>query len=119
MNKRELGDEYEREAVEILKSKGYLILARNFRVKIGEIDIIAEKDGVIVFVEVKYRKNLNFGYGVEAVDLKKIRTIFKVAQIYMFRTGKQNCKMRFDCISFLGEKVTWIKNLTWGDEIGF
>lgn len=119
MNNKEIGDRYEQKAVNLLKNNGYIILERNYRLKIGEIDIIAQKDGVIVFVEVKYRKNSKFGYGIEAVDLRKIRKIFKVAQIYILREKKQDFKLRFDCISFLDEKITWTKNLTWGDEIGF
>lgn len=71
-NNRKKGNEYEERAVSLLQEKAYRILARNFRTSIGEIDVIAEKDDILVFVEVKYRKNRNFGYGKEAVNSQKI-----------------------------------------------
>lgn len=55
-NNRKKGNEYEERAVSLLQEKAYRILARNFRTSIGEIDVIAEKDDILVFVEVKYRK---------------------------------------------------------------
>lgn len=118
-NNREIGNKYEEIAVKLLVSRNYKILERNYRVKAGEIDVIAEIDDTIVFVEVKYRKNENFGYGIEAVDYRKIRRIYKAAEIYLMLNKKLSSKIRFDCISFLGEKISWTKNLTWGDEIGF
>ncbi|WP_422615238.1 YraN family protein [Fusobacterium necrophorum] len=75
-NNRKKGNEYEERAVSLLQEKAYRILARNFRTSIGEIDIIAEKDDILVFVEVKYRKNRNFGYGKEAVNSQKLLKIF-------------------------------------------
>lgn len=113
-NNREIGDKYEEKAVKLLISRGYKILERNYRVKAGEIDIIAKFEDTIVFIEVKYRKTLKYGYGLEAVDYRKIRRI-----LYLTLNKKLSSKIRFDCISFLGEKISWTKNLTWGDEIGF
>lgn len=116
---RELGNIYEERAASILITDGYTILERNYQLKIGEIDIIAEKNETIVFVEVKYRSSLKFGYGVEAVDLKKIKKIYRVARIYLTKHKNLDKNIRFDCISFLGDKMSWTKNLVWGDEIGF
>lgn len=118
-NNREIGNIYEERAEKLLLSSGYKILERNYRVRAGEIDIIAEKDGVIVFVEVKYRSSTAFGYGIEAVDYRKIRRIYNAARIYLTLNRKFSNEIRFDCISFLGEKISWTKNLVWGDEIGF
>lgn len=116
---KEIGDIYEKKAENILLSHGYQILEKNYRVKGGEIDIIAEKDGTIVFVEVKYRSNLKFGYGIEAVDLRKIRRIYRAAKIYLTLNREYSSRVRFDCISFLEKKITWTKDIAWGDEIGF
>lgn len=58
-------------AVNFLKKKKYKILETNFSNHVGEIDIIAEKDGVIVFVEVKRRQTLQYGRPIEAVDTRK------------------------------------------------
>lgn len=118
-NNREIGESYEKKAMELMLSSGYKILEKNYRVRTGEIDIIAEKSGVIVFVEVKYRSSTKFGYGIEAVDYRKMRRIYKTAKMYLMLNKKFSNEIRFDCISFLGEEVSWIKNLTWGDEIGF
>lgn len=79
-NNREIGDKYEEKAVKLLISRGYEILERNYRVKAGEIDIIAKFEDTIVFVEVKYRKTLKYGYGLEAVDYRKIRRIYNAAK---------------------------------------
>lgn len=117
-NNKEIGDKYEEKAVRLLISRGYEILERNYRVRAGEIDIIARYGDTIVFVEVKYRKNLKYGYGIEAVDYRKIRRIYGAAKIYLTLNKKLSSKIRFDCISFLGEKIFWTKDLTWGDEIG-
>lgn len=118
-NNKSVGDRYEELATKLLISRGYEILERNYRVKAGEIDIIARIEDTIVFVEVKYRKDSRFGYGIEAVDYRKIRRIYKAAEIYLTLNRKLSSKIRFDCISFLGKKISWTKNLTWGDEIGF
>lgn len=118
MNKREIGNVYEEKSCDILRKKGYKILERNYRNRYAEIDIIAEKDMEIVFVEVKYRRTVSYGYGYEAVDRKKLVKIFNLAQKYMQNKKYNEYKCRFDCMSYLGEELDWIKNIAWGDEIG-
>ena len=118
MNKREVGDKYEDKSVEILKNSGYEILDRNYQNRYGEIDIIAKKENYIVFIEVKYRKNKVYGYGYEAVDKKKITKIFRLAELYLQSKEYNNYFIRIDCMSYLGNELDWIKNITWGDEIG-
>ena len=71
MNNHELGKEGETRAVEFLWKKGYRILERNFRTKRGEIDIIARNRKEIIFVEVKTRKNLDYGFPSESVNDNK------------------------------------------------
>lgn len=69
---------------------GYSILHRNFRIgRLGEIDIIAEKNGVIFFVEVKTRTGLSFGLPAEAVNKKKIEKIRKLASAFMANRYKE------------------------------
>ena len=63
-NKRTIGADKEQLAARYLDDNGYTVLERNFRNKTGEIDIIAKKDNYIVFVEVKYRSNNKYGYGI-------------------------------------------------------
>lgn len=119
MNKREIGANKEEMACRYLERAGLKILDRNFRSRFGEIDIVAlDKDmdtqhpaSVIVFVEVKYRKNTASGNPWEAVYYKKQRTICKVADYYRIKHGglKGYC-FRFDVISILADEITWYKN---------
>ena len=75
VNTREIGNKYEDKSVETLVKEAYRILERNYQNRFGEIDIIAEKNKELVFIEVKYRKTSKFGYGYEAVDRRKIMKI--------------------------------------------
>lgn len=72
---------------EKLLEKGYNILARNYTIKGGEIDIIASKDDIIAFVEVKTRKINSLSSGYDAVDSKKIKRIIKTAEDYIWKNG--------------------------------
>lgn len=97
-------------ATNYLKDKNYRILARNFKTKIGEIDIIAKDKDSIVFVEVKTRKNDMFGLPREAVTPFKQRKIRMVATQYLKSHGGLNQKCRFDVIDILGGEITHIEN---------
>ena len=119
LNTREIGNKYEDKSVKILVKEAYKILERNYQNRFGEIDIIAEKNKEIVFIEVKYRKTNKFGYGYEAVDRRKIMKILKLANYYIQSKKYQDYKIRFDCMSYLGNELDWIKDIVWGDEIGF
>ena len=119
LNTREIGNKYEDKSVKILVKEAYKILERNYQNRFGEIDIIAEKNKEIVFIEVKYRKTNKFGYGYEAVDRRKIIKILKLANYYIQSKKYQDYKIRFDCMSYLGDELDWIKDIVWGDEIGF
>ena len=71
-----IGKKYEQEAVDYLKKLKYKIIEQNFKLlPIGEIDIIAKDRNIIVFVEVKYRKNKNFGIPAEFVNKSKQQKI--------------------------------------------
>ena len=110
-NKRSIGTAYEEKAVEYLTAKGYRIIKRNFRCRIGEIDIIAKQNDIVVFVEVKYRKTASFGYPEEAVSFSKQKIIRKVAEFFF--AGEQlplDTECRFDVIAILGEEINHIEN---------
>lgn len=114
-NKRELGKNGESKAVEYLTNQGYKILKRNFFFgKIGEIDIIAEDNGVLVFIEVKYRNSDSFGNPLETLTLKKQNTLRRVAEGYLYVNKIANKECRFDVICFEKEdkntKITHLKN---------
>ena len=87
-----------------LKQKGYKILARNFSCKQGELDIIAENSGFLVFFEVKTRSNFLYGTPADAVDKNKIKHIIKVAKYYLHIHGWENRFIRFDVIEVYIDK---------------
>ena len=81
--------------------KGYTILARNYRQRVGEIDLVAQDGGCIVFVEVKFRKSLSHGYPREAVGYTKQRRIINTALHYITSRGLAERDMRFDVVEVL------------------
>ncbi|EOC99321.1 Endonuclease [Caldisalinibacter kiritimatiensis] len=97
-NNRAMGSFGERQAIKYLKNNGYILLAKNFNTYFGEIDIIAKQNDVIVFIEVKARKNANYGYPYEAVNNKKQQKIIKTAYAYIKKMNLKNYQYRFDII---------------------
>ncbi|WP_373498551.1 YraN family protein [Desulfococcus sp.] len=89
-------------AAEILEGSGYRILTRNYRTKMGEIDIIARDGEVLVFVEVKARAGSGlYGNPKYAVNRAKQRRISKAALHYLKETGRMGCRARFDVVSII------------------
>ncbi|MCH5193086.1 MAG: YraN family protein [Oscillospiraceae bacterium] len=107
MDKKELGDFGEKAVAYYLEKKGYRILKRNFTVKGGEIDIIASKDGIIAFVEVKTRAPDPLVNGFEAVTAAKKRRIIRTSEKYSYRFP-HDLQPRFDIVwvTVSGRKVT-------------
>ncbi|MCH7760949.1 YraN family protein [candidate division TA06 bacterium] len=106
-----VGKEGEEKAAHYLGKKGYQILEKNYRWGRGEIDIICKERNRIIFVEVKTRKNLNFGDPVEAVDRRKQRQIVKIAERYLVEKrlyDKIDC--RFDVITLIENKIEHIED---------
>lgn len=106
-------------AAEYLKEKGYKIMARNFRCRAGELDIVAEADGCTVFVEVKTRKSIAFGRPAEFVDRRKYKKLKRAAMYYI---QSPDADMRFDVIEilyelrygeFLVKEINHIENAFW------
>lgn len=95
IQKGKLGEEI---ALKYIVSKGGKIIEKNYKTKIGEIDLIAKLNGEIVFVEVKSRSNINYGYPSEAVNYKKRKKITTVAKFYILDNSLQNISIRFDVI---------------------
>ena len=110
-NRRRVGTEQEIKAQEYLQTQGYEILARNFYTKHGEIDIIAKKDGYLVFVEVKYRADGRFGAPEEAVNYRKQQKIIAAAQYYMYKNRIPfDTPCRFDVAGVTGEEIRITEN---------
>lgn len=118
---RKVGNYGEELAVEFLQKNGYQILKRQYRTRYSEIDIIARHDDChgnchdeyIVFIEVKYRRSLRFGYPRESVNLAKQKKIKQNALIYMANELKAEHNFRFDVIEIVDDgvvNITHIKN---------
>jgi len=101
VNKHITGLTGQQHAEEFLLKKGYVILAHNYRIKTGEIDIVAKDGGYIVFIEVKFRKNLNYGLPKEAVGAVKQKRIINTAAHYLTRHHLTKSDVRFDVIELL------------------
>ncbi|MBS3732898.1 MAG: YraN family protein [Desulfobacterales bacterium] len=95
---RQFGQLGESLAVRHLKKNGYRILARNYRNRFGEIDIIARHGKTLVFVEVKARASKNYGPSKAAVDRAKQKKISMVALGYLKQTRNTGAKARFDVV---------------------
>lgn len=96
-----------------LEEAGYRIIARNWRCRTGEIDIVAERDDQLVFVEVRTRRaGDRFGTAEESIDYRKRRQVMETAQVYMHLHGLGEAKLRFDAIAIMldGDEVAELKH---------
>lgn len=107
--KRRLGFFGEQKAAGYLKRQGYEIVVRNYRCPFGEVDIIAKKDGVLAFVEVKTRTSDNFGQPNEAVDGRRMER-YRNCVRYFFTGREIDCTVRFDIIEVTGGGINHIEN---------
>jgi len=119
MNKRQKGTLYETKALEFLRLKGLKFLDRNIRGTYGEVDLIFTDENTLVFVEVKYRRTTNFGFGAEAVDKRKVKRIYLTAMEYIWNNKLEDMDVRFDLISFDNWELKWTRNIIWGDSFEF
>lgn len=99
-----IGREGEDIAVDYLTKKNFRIIERNYRCRMGEVDIIGIFFRELVFIEVKTRSNISFGYPYEAVDSRKILKIRRVAQNFISERKLYNMDVRFDIISIILNK---------------
>lgn len=99
----QFGKAGEKAASAYLKKKGYRILEKNFRTKIGEIDIVAEHKKVLVFVEVKARSGLKFGTPLTAVTPSKQKKLEKMARVFLAKYKVEGRECRFDVVAITGE----------------
>jgi putative endonuclease len=98
-SQQKFGQKGESIAIRHLKKCGYQILKKNYRTKLGEIDIIAKEKDTLVFVEVKSRRSWNFGNPKGAVTFSKQRKISMVALQYLKAQKNRPTKARFDVVA--------------------
>lgn len=92
------GQSAESMAERLLRKKGYRILERNYRIAGGELDLIADDQGTLVFLEVKARRGKRFGGAPYAITMRKKQQIIKLALCYLSRHDLTNTDCRFDVI---------------------
>lgn len=90
-----LGERGEMIAWNFLIKKGYKLVEKNYRTRIGEMDVIAEKKGRLVFIEIKTRRTERFGRPEEAVTVQKQRKLFQIASYYLKEKKKENIPISF------------------------
>ncbi|NQX90266.1 MAG: YraN family protein [Halioglobus sp.] len=98
---RSLGNAFEDRAARLLKTKGLALLARNFRGKPGEIDIIAREGNQLVFVEVRFRSHYRFAGAAASINTQKQQRIIRTAQLFLQQHPRfATMPCRFDVIAF-------------------
>lgn len=110
-NKRALGTFYEEVAKRYIEALGYTVLEMNYRCRLGEIDIIAQDQQYLVFLEIKYRSSNKCGLPRESVNYYKQKRILNVAKYYIMTHYNKEIACRFDVIEILGEVITHLKNV--------
>ena len=110
----DLGKIGENAACDYLKSLKYIIIARNFHSRFGEIDLIARQHQRIIFIEVKTRKSEKYRTASEAVNYSKLAKITKTAHIYLKQKKLIDVEYRFDVVEVIGAdlKINHIQNIT-------
>jgi putative endonuclease len=105
INSRDIGSRAERQAERYLQKKGYQVIERNWTCRWGEIDLICKKDGILVFVEVKYRLSRAYGEPFEAVTGRKRHRLWRAVNLYLSSNGLSNISCRLDIISVYGKSA--------------
>ncbi len=108
------GSAYERAAQHYLELRGLRFLARNFRCRAGEIDLIMMDTNILVFVEVRYRANQDFGSALESITKRKQARVVRAAANFLQRNAQfQQLACRFDAVGISGASAAtdfcWIK----------
>ncbi|WP_415067740.1 YraN family protein [Lacrimispora sp.] len=110
-NSRQVGNQFEEMAASYLQGAGYEILERNYRDRLGEIDIVARDGRYLVFIEVKYRTSSEKGDPAEAVHSRKQRRIRNGARGYLYCHGLgEDVACRFDVVAILGHEIRLIQD---------
>jgi putative endonuclease len=111
-DKRIKGDEKEDLAERYLSARGFELIERNFHCKGGEIDLIMKDGEYLVFIEVRYRENKDFGGALASITPSKQRKIHRAAEYYLlnhFKNSPPPC--RIDAIGIEAENtIEWVKN---------
>jgi putative endonuclease len=105
------GDAAEALAAAFLEARGLTIVARNYRCRFGEIDLIARNAATMVFIEVRARRSGSFGGAAESITATKRKRVLVAARHYLM-SHRLDCACRFDVVLLMGEppRIEWIRD---------
>lgn len=111
---QQLGHAAESQACYYVTQHGLCVLARNLKCRAGEIDIVARDQNILVFIEVRCRRNANYGSAAETVGRHKQKRVIRAAQFWLphlvRRHFKQTPPCRFDIIALNGGRLCWLQD---------
>jgi putative endonuclease len=109
----EQGKKCEQLACEFLQARGLTLMERNYRCRLGELDLIMRDGSCVVFVEVRFRRNHRYGTPAETVNRAKQKRLIRAASLYL-QSRRIDAACRFDVIAVMGAEpdttLRWIKN---------
>lgn len=108
-DKQSIGSRAEEDALQFLLGNGLSLVERNYRCRFGEIDLIMLHGESLVFVEVRKRRNMNFGGAVQSVSFIKQSRLIRTARHFLMKY-RQPPTCRFDVIAMEGDRCHWLKN---------
>ncbi|HXH54641.1 MAG TPA: YraN family protein [Gammaproteobacteria bacterium] len=117
-SKQTTGQEIESHVSTYLQKQGFELLYRNFRCRLGEIDLIGLYQNQLLFIEVRFRRNTAYGGAAASVDFRKQQKLIKAAQFFLLKHPKMaNCACRFDVVAVTLRnqadhelEIDWIQN---------
>ena len=109
------GKQAENIAADYLAKQDVKLITRNFHSRFGEIDLIGLEQDILLFIEVRYRKNETFLAAIETIDQRKCKKIIRTSEYYLNKhKNYRSCLCRYDVITLTGELdkpvIEWIKN---------
>lgn len=110
---QEAGARSEQKALDYLMAQGLSCISRNYRCRLGEIDLVMRDGAYLVFVEVRARANRNFGGGLASITYAKRQKIIKTASYYLLAHQQYDQQLiRFDAVSIDGQAgvISWLKD---------
>lgn len=112
MNSRNIGAYYETLARRYLERAGLTFIDANVILQHGELDLIMRERDILVFVEVRYRQNANFGDALTSITISKRQKLLRTAALWLLKRGQSldsiNC--RFDIVAITGCQLQWLPN---------
>jgi putative endonuclease len=116
LGRRARGAQAEDDAIKVLRKAGYRVVDRNFRCRIGELDVVALDGDTLVFIEVRSRRDVSFGGGIAAISGAKMKQVARVAAAYVAIRRPVFTTCRFDVVAVTGDEITHIRDafrITW------